>query len=872
MKKSRRFLSLLLAGLLSTLSVSSALIVNAKTQAEDILKPAEKITAELSDKIDKNKSNNRDERMPVYIWYEDIDFDQVDILTKKKTGLSPEDCEVIKDFPATATLNGLKNGEAQAELEMHKYLERTKEARKIEKDRTDTYKKGRKEIATQKYKEKSGNVKKQLSVNDNNIVFSSQYAPMIIANMTAKEVEKASKLSVVEEIGYYEEPQKENPSVDIDEGVGAKETMGLPKIYEKFGLSGKNVNVGLIEFNIPGPVNSEQLEFNLDDITIAEKSNHIILPSITQDDKYHSHPDNTCRIMAGIQTGIAKDIDIYATNFKFENIDALLSYDLDIIEINASYLYTDKDYTNPFDLNSTSKVSDDFAYRIYDKYVDHIISQHNITTVVAGGNNGTYENDWYDENYTDDYGNHGKWAPGSTITSPGMAYNAITVGGYNNNNTGDNPDDDQLSNYAWKNKCEDKIGCEKPDVVMPENFPGGGTSSASPALTAEIALMLELKPSLSLHPQEIKAIVLASCHRKVIQTDEQGGQETMEQGITERQGAGAPDAWTMASIICQGTYGSGVLNGTETNVDIVQPSYGADNMNVSITWIKENTAEEIEAPIDNLADFTLGQTSNIDLNILQNNEIIKSSALTNSSTEMCYFPISSSDFKYRLKIKQNSSPTRVRYGYAWSTDNMLSSSISQTGIYYIKNAATENNMVYNSTNTSHISIRNISSQNNLNDNTNWIVTNSDNGYTIKTGYGNIEGYLSEDTLSGSVIVSSVINNVNLLKNNDGTYCIKNVANDKILCYNNSKYIWVTCNADTDISSLQYKWYFNKVNYLPGDVNADGTINALDVSFLQEYLIGQTALNNKQMYLADVNQNGSIDTIDVSALQLYISQM
>lgn len=230
-------------------------------------------------------------------------------------------------------------------------------------------------------------------------------------------------------------------------------------------------------------------------------------------------------------------------------------------------------------------------------------------------------------------------------------------------------------------------GCEKPDVIMPSNFPGGGTSVASPALTAEIALMLELKPSLSLHPQEIKAIVLASCHRKVKQTDEQGWQETMEQGITERQGAGAPDAWTMASIISQGTYGSGILNGTETNVDIVQPCYDAQNMNISIAWIKENTAEVIEhpeRPDQNDADITLGQTSDLNLNILQNNEIISKSSLTNSSTEMCYFPMSSTDFKYRLNIKQNSSPTKVRYGYAWSTDNMLSSSVEQSGIYYLK--------------------------------------------------------------------------------------------------------------------------------------------------------------------------------------------
>lgn len=866
MKKSKRWISLVLVGILSTMSVSSALIVNAEEQNEYELQPAEKITAQLTDEI--NSSAVSDAKIPVYIWYKDIDFDKVDTRTAKETGLTPADCEVITDFPLATTLYGLENDEQQAEAEMEQYLVRTQEARAIEKERTNTYKSARKEIAREEYDEKSSTVKSKLSLNENDIIFSSQYAPMIIANMTPEEIDNASKLSVVEEIGYYEEPTIENPSVDKDEGVSAKESMGLTKVYEKLGLSGKNVNVGLIEFNIPGIYGDEELEFNLDDITIVETPNHKI---ITDKPKDHEHPNNTCRIMAGVQTGIAKDIKIYATNANFSNIEALLECNLDIIEVNGAYLIYER-YHEDRNPNSIGDIKPNYDYNLYDKYYDHIISQHNISTVIAGGNHGDHENDWFDENYEHDDGPRGQWIVGPRVTSPGMAYNAITVGGYANNNTGDNPDDDWLQNYSWKNKYENMTGCEKPDVIMSDNFPGGGTSSASPALTAEIALMLELKPSLSLHPQEIKAIVLASCHRKVKQTDEQGGQETMEQGITERQGAGAPDAWTMASIISQGTYGSGILKGTETNVDIVQPCYDAQKMNVSITWIKENKAEVIEHPRYDDADITLGQTSNLDLNILQNNEVIGKSCLTNSSTEMCYFPMSSTDFKYRLNIKQNSSPTKVRYGYAWSTDNMLSSSVEQSGIYYLKNASTENYMLYNSSNTSHISARNITSQNKLTDTANWIIAKSSNGYTIKTGYNSIDGYLSEDTASGGLIVGSDAVNVDITKNNDGTYCIKNVANGKILCYNNSKFMWLNCDAETDTSSLRYRWYFNKINYLLGDVNVDGTIDVSDVVSLQKYLAGTSDFNNKEMFLSDVNKDGIIDLRDVTALQIYISQM
>lgn len=314
---------------------------------------------------------------------------------------------------------------------MEQYLVRTQEARAIEKERTNTYKSARKEIAREEYDEKSSTVKSKLSLNENDIIFSSQYAPMIIANMTPEEIDNASKLSVVEEIGYYEEPTIENPSVDKDEGVSAKESMGLPKVYEKLGLSGKNVNVGLIEFNIPGIYGDEELEFNLDDITIVETPNHKI---ITDNPKDHEHPNNTCRIMAGVRTGIAKDIKIYATNANFSNIEALLECNLDIIEVNGAYLIYER-YHEDRNPNSIGDIKPNYDYNLYDKYYDHIISQHNISTVIAGGNHGDHENDWFDENYEHDDGTRGQWIVGPRVTSPGMAYNAITVGGYANNNT-----------------------------------------------------------------------------------------------------------------------------------------------------------------------------------------------------------------------------------------------------------------------------------------------------------------------------------------------------------------------------------------------------------------------------------------------------
>lgn len=85
-------------------------------------------------------------------------------------------------------------------------------------------------------------------------------------------------------------------------------------------------------------------------------------------------------------------------------------------------------------------------------------------------------------------------------------------------------------------------------------------------------------------------------------------------------------------------------------------------------------------------------------------------------------------------------------------------------------------------------------------------------------------------------------------------------------------MWLNCDAETDISSLRYRWYFNKINYLPGDVNVDGTIDVSDVVSLQKYLAGTSDFNNKEVFLSDVNKDGVIDLRDVTALQVYVSQM
>ena len=857
------------------------------------------------------ENSKPDEKIKVYIWYKDIDQDEVDALTTKATGLTPEKCAVIEEFPSTELLYSLRDGEQNAKKQMDEYMKRTESVRNLERERTDTYSRKHMEIANEKYIQKSKNVLDAISVSSNDVEFSSQLAPMIIAEMTKSEIKEATKNSNIEEINLYYDISYENPSVDLDEGAKAKVSMGLTDVYSFYGLSGKGVDVGLVEANIPGRVllndgTEEELEINLDEITIIEHEDYPITPAKNVLSRYHSHAYNTARVMAGCQTGIAKDMNIYATNTVYHNVEELIMLGvttnsktqrtIDVLEVNVAGYIEAQEYTDTLDPNSDWYINHQYAYSDSEKYYDHIVAEHNIVTVIAGGNYGEYEIPTYKYDDPDTEEDETGWKRGARVSSPGMAYNAITVGGYNNNGT-ERADDDYLCDYSWKNSCtvvdknqEELVfnGCEKPDVLMPKNFPGGGTSVASPALTSVIALMLELKPSLSLHPEAIKAIVLASCHRKVNQTTNQGGQETMSQGITERQGAGAPDAWTMANIVCQGSYGCGVFTGFNVNINFVQPSYGANNMNISVSWIRENSVSSLE---DSIWDTTppstvVGQAADVNLSVYRNNQQIQTSQLSYSSTEMCYIEGLTNDFNYQLRLTQGYPPTRVRYGYAWSTDNMYApKNLNQDSISFIKNAS---NGKYLSINTASSSpqpiLKDITSQSQFDESNCWIFKQNSNGYNILTGYGFEKLYFGQDTTTNGISydlkINSVAQNISVMHNEDGTVCFLNSTNDRILSYSGSDLLWIPYENINTIPTLKQKWYLEKVNYLCGDANMDGDLEVggysenevdeegnpvalpgLDYLFVQNYIAKNITMNNLQLFLADMDKNGVVDLFD-----------
>lgn len=508
------------------------------------------------------------------------------------------------------------NNSEQSISKFENYLKDTKEDREEEAKRTNTYIRTKREIASGMYKEYNRSVINKVNIDDSQIMFLSTLTPSAILKLSINEIRAFAELDEVTDIQLYEEPYGDPPSVDDH-----KTAMHMNEI-NNYDLKGRGVNILMTDHNY--------VRSDLNNFSDIQTPNNI--KNVIDEHNYQPYNLNVLPYNSSEHANmVARFIEIFAENACMYVTSLISSTNLQdmewaIIHDDINIINASANYSTPSSYYTSQSV----------RWFDALARRHDLILIASAGN---------------DISNNV-----SNVISPACGYNSIAVGAYQTNG---NLDQDTMFNYRYNPTTGTTLPTYKPDVVIPN----GGTSGAAPQLTGVVAMLMEYEPTLKTQPEAVKAIILASSHRKVISYSGDT-QETIESGLTQKQGVGAVDAYHALRTVILNNYDTVT---TPDDIDdfthTITPQFD-DDINVSISWMIDSDI----TGTSNFSNFTLGTVCDIDLDVSKNNTLIGSSTKQNAGKQMVYIKNAEQNQTYTVGLSSHSatSISPSKFGIAWS--------------------------------------------------------------------------------------------------------------------------------------------------------------------------------------------------------------
>lgn len=811
--------------------VSSAATVETETNPEPSWK--DKIDKPLFEKMEKEGG-----KLPVWVWFKDIDDEVISKEVYERTGLTEDDLNVIDENISDDLSQRIVSIEEQDEKEkletrrmFQEYMDRTQEQRQEESKRTDEYIAALREVQDEIYPEHNRHIFNDLKISQKDIISAETIGPFYILNLNAYEIEQVAKNENITYLAYYENAECiADTDPDYDDLTAVMNASEVSRIRSELSLNGSGISMGIIEqFRVMTSDN------NFTNNTIYVHS----LDGIPNSENWHT--TFVARI-AGGSRGVAPNSTMYSCPAQYDNefksqVNYLVSQNVHLVNMSAHLL---RDSIGTYDP--------------IEKFVDYITYKKRLLFVKTAGNND------------------------NKINVPGNAFNVITVGGFFNSGSVDDTRTKSSTDIMFMNSNYylNSSACFKPEVIAPQvtgyqPSRGTGTSYAAPVVTGTIALLFKIRPSLANQPEAVKAIIMSSCHRKVANASTHSNEpsETMEQGLTAHQGAGAINPYLAVAITASGNYGIRTMNASSTSetVSFKVPSYESSGLNCSIAWLRENSSENIVA-----------DEVNLDLNLYRKNTLMRTSAKVHSSAEMAYIPLTPTGKYYAQIVRTSATGNKVRFAYAFSVDknryqytNLVNGTSNlNEGLYFIKNKQTCQYLTNTSGNVAQNPISYVNSQI-------WLVKGN-RITSASPNYGKLYSYYNSGVYKATVN-DNYYTNIKMVEKTEtientsvptGYYNIKDNSSGRVLGIPGGSSTYGTqarwsASSSTDEAQL---WYFERAAYEKGDVDMDGEITSNDRLMVLRYTTNIEDLNEIQKFLGDVDCDGVVDANDA----LLIGQM
>ena len=526
------------------------------------------------------------------VWLSDIDMQTVE-----KESLSI--CAMNTD----SVERGILTDESLSRLDVQEYIE------------------SKRAVAAEYYRKQNTQIASTLFTSED-IVFISEYSPVILVKVTASTAIAAAQSENVTFLDYCDETKSEDTPSLIPASTQKEVYKTLEMVNEitrvtdvhdssAFGYTGNGVKIGIIEKNLPTPSNFENLSLTLHS------------PWEWGTDTEHADA------VLSIISSIAPDAEYYAASYLYNDAEILLPRIEWLLNQGVNVI------------NSSRGLSDNAdAYDAIAKWIDHIAYQHDVHFVQATGNTS------------------------AEIESAAMSYNAVAVGNIDIGKAMTTMDDFVIATGSGRNNTE--LYAYKPDLCAPgktftilslDNYPCNGTSFAAPQVTGVIALLCEQNINLRTSQTAVKAILTASVNFDY--------DKCLVPSETEYRAYGAGLLDCLGACWVAGNYRF-VSASLSSNTHSATHSFTVTSSDSKIRVSLAYNMQSVASGSHGVGNIVVGTFRDLDLIVRDpNGNEVDRSATTRNNVEIVEFEPTMNG-TYTIEVRRGDSSTEALwYGLAW---------------------------------------------------------------------------------------------------------------------------------------------------------------------------------------------------------------